>query len=273
VTYTPSHRIHRLCGSLAGLPSGAVSFIDNLIDSGKCGTHDIGLEHVIATIDEGIRVEVLLERGAEKLFRCLASLRKLNEAHIKAVALHFILDCVDREVRAFGYWIGYGKENLLRVLDYCAKRIEDRVRGRDKPRGVIEGPSHSVIPLSPEGYYAALSKFIDDIVSYVHTFTSSYRDTLGKCLELLVEESKVKAQAVGPATVSTGLSELCRKLNIKCVYYVNGIQLPLVLAAGKVYSMLKRGETVRIVSGDGSVDIAVNSLEELLEKLLQLLSS
>lgn len=134
-------------------------------------------------------------------------------------------------------------------------------------------PFSSVISLSPEDCYATLSKFIDDMLSYVHTFTSSHGDTLGKCLELLVEESKVKAQAVGSATLSTELSELCRKLSIKRVYYVNSIQLPLVLAAGKVYSMLKRGEIVRIVSEDGSVDITVNSLEELLEKLLQLLSS
>ena len=62
---------------------------------------------------------------------------------------------------------------------------------------VIEGPFYSVIPLLPKGYYTTLSKFIDDIVSYIYVFTSSYRDTLGKCLELLSRRVRLKHRSRG----------------------------------------------------------------------------
>jgi hypothetical protein len=37
----PSHRVHRLCGALVGLPEDIVAFVDELIDSGRCGAHDV----------------------------------------------------------------------------------------------------------------------------------------------------------------------------------------------------------------------------------------
>jgi hypothetical protein len=184
----PSHRIHRLCRRLIGLPESVVSSVDSLIDGGKCGAHDAGLEDVTAPLrlDGWLEVKILTERGVEALFRCLASSGRVDEAHLKAIALHFLLDIIDRGVKAWGTWIGGDKEELIQR---CVKRVEDRIKGLEgRSRGfVIRPPFPLVLSLSPT-YHEDLSSFIDGLARHVHALVDVHRDVLERCVDLIVEE-------------------------------------------------------------------------------------
>ena len=271
VVSMPSHRIHELCGRLIGLPKDVVSFVDDLIDSGKCGVHDAGLEDVTTPhkFAEGFEVKILLERGVEALFRCLASSGKIDEAHLKAVALHFLLDFIDREVKAWGTWIGNNKEELIK---YCAKRVENRVRGLEKrSRGVVIRPSIPLMPPSPT-YYADLSSFIDSLVHHVHSLVDVHRGALEKCVGLIIEENKSRGVSlIEFAGVAQLLSGLCARLGASGLFYVNSsIPLPLVAATRKAFSELKRGRKVIMASQDWKITIKANSVEDFRERLLQI---
>jgi TusA-related sulfurtransferase len=67
------------------------------------------------------------------------------------------------------------------------------------------------------------------------------------------------------------LKQLCLKRNVRQVLYVNWQPLPVVAAARKVESLLRKGETVTIMTEDRGVVITAGSLEELRSKIAQLL--
>ena len=59
--------------------------------------------------------------------------------------------------------------------------------------------------------------------------------------------------------------------NIRQVLYVSWHPLPVVAAARKVESLLRKGETVTIMTEHGGVVITAGGLEELRSKIAQLL--
>jgi TusA-related sulfurtransferase len=61
------------------------------------------------------------------------------------------------------------------------------------------------------------------------------------------------------------------KRNIRQVLYVSWHPLPVVAAARKVESLLRKGETVTIMTEDRGVAITASSFEELRSKIAQLL--
>ena len=61
------------------------------------------------------------------------------------------------------------------------------------------------------------------------------------------------------------------KRNIRQVFYVSWHPLPVVAAARKVESLLRKGETVTITTEHEGVMITAGSLEELRNKIAQLL--
>ena len=65
----PSHKVHRLCGALVGLPEDVVAFVDKLIDTGKCGAHDVGLEILTERLSEHLDISAALEHGAWRLLK------------------------------------------------------------------------------------------------------------------------------------------------------------------------------------------------------------
>jgi hypothetical protein len=206
VVSMPSHRIHELCGRLIGLPKDVVSFVDDLIDSGKCGVHDAGLEDVTTPhkFAEGFEVKILLERGVEALFRCLASSGKIDEAHLKAVALHLLLDFIDREVKAWGTWIGENKGELVK---YCAKRVEERVRGLERrSRGVVTEPPTPLTLPSPT-HYSDLLSFIDGLVRCVHFLVDVHGDILEKCVELIVGVACSRGSCLSPVRLKRSATD------------------------------------------------------------------
>jgi hypothetical protein len=92
----PSPRIHRLCGFSIGIPEHILRFIDMLIDKeNMCGVHDIGLEVLSVILSKQLNIGAALKHGLPTLMVCLDYHGVLDELHLKAVALHFLLDCVD----------------------------------------------------------------------------------------------------------------------------------------------------------------------------------
>jgi hypothetical protein len=61
------------------------------------------------------------------------------------------------------------------------------------------------------------------------------------------------------------------KRNIRQVLYVSRHPLPVAAAARNVESLLRKGETVTIMTEDGGVVITAGSLEELRSEITQLL--
>jgi hypothetical protein len=49
----PLHHIHKFCASRLGIPEDVVNYVDDLVDSGRCYVHDIGLEDSVIVVDEG----------------------------------------------------------------------------------------------------------------------------------------------------------------------------------------------------------------------------
>jgi len=248
----PSHKVHRLCGALVGLPEDVVAFVDELIDTGKCGAHDVGLEILTKQLSEHLDVSAALEHGARRLLECLQRLGRLDEAHLQAAALHFLLDSADRRMEALGTWAAEADaEGFLRE---CVDWVEDRLRRQ------------------------ALSYFFGEglgeartLVGYMRLLLEEHKAALAQCLEHVVLERKRKGTPpLGPGTLAQLLSELCRRRGAKCLFRVGklGKPLPAAPAAAKAFSMLKRGEAVAIESVDGKVAVAASSLEELIEKLL-----
>jgi hypothetical protein len=58
---------------MIGLPIDVVRYVDVLIDTGKCGKHDIGLEIYSEKLSEELNLEAALELGVRRLFECLGA--------------------------------------------------------------------------------------------------------------------------------------------------------------------------------------------------------
>jgi hypothetical protein len=238
-----------------GLPEDVVAFVDELIDAGRCGAHDVGLEPPTVRLSEHLDISAALEHGAQRLFECLRRLGRLDEAHLQAAALHFLLDSADRRLKSLGTWIA--ETSAERFLEDCVNWVEDKLRVQAYRYFIGEGLG--------EAY---------TLVSYMRLLLEKHRAALARCLHYVVLENRsVGVLRLGPGTLAQLLSELCRKHGAKCLFYVGGCGklLPAAPAAAKAYSLLKRGETVIIKSIDGKIAVTASSPEELLEKLLQLL--
>jgi hypothetical protein len=102
---------------LVGLPEDVVAFVDELIDAGRCGAHDVGLEPPTVRLSEHLDISAALEHGAQRLFECLRRLGRLDEVHLQAAALHFLLDSADRRLKSLGTWIA--EADAERFLEDC----------------------------------------------------------------------------------------------------------------------------------------------------------
>ncbi|MCC6065088.1 MAG: hypothetical protein LM576_03820 [Thermofilum sp.] len=249
----PSHRVHRLCGALVGLPEDVVAFVDELIDSGECGAHDVGLEPPTVRLSEHLDISAALEHGARRLLECLQRLGRLDEAHLQAAALYLLLDSADRRMESLGTWAA--EADAERFLRECVDWVEDRLRRQALSYFFGEGLG--------EAY---------TLVGYMRLLLEKRKAALAQCLEHIVLERRRKGTPpLGPGTLARLLTELCRRRGAKCLFRVGklGKPLPAAPAAAKAFSMLKRGEAVAIESVDGKVAVAASSLKELVEKLLR----
>jgi len=112
----PSHNIHKFCAFLIGLPEDVASHVDIVIDSGTCFVHDVGLEDAVTFINE----EACIVFGVHATIYCLYRDEKLGEDSLKALALHMLLDCIDRKAES-----SHGSEH---AFQRCLNFIENRVR-------------------------------------------------------------------------------------------------------------------------------------------------
>jgi hypothetical protein len=262
----PSHEIHRLCGSSIGLPEDVLGFIDELIDNErKCGVHDVGLEVLSAVLSRQLNISVALEHGLPALAECLEFHGALDEVHLKAVALHFLLDCVDRVMPYFG--TERAREEPEKLLQYCVEKLENEWRTQ-----MYRYFYFNVNEVEP---------YIEDMVERIKSLVRNYKGILEECVGEIANEKEMKAMLKGGerklGSIREGyggltqmLTQLCRKRGVKCILYVNYKPLPVVAAVKKALHLLERGEVVTIMLEDRSV-ITAKSLKELRDKIAQLL--
>jgi hypothetical protein len=219
----PSHKVHQRCGSLVGLPIDVVRYVDVLIDTGKCGKHDIGLEIYSEKLSEELNLEVALELGVRRLFECLGARGRLGEDYLVAAALHFLLDCVDRRMKSLGTLVFEGKAR--EALEDCVEWIDAKLRTQSYRYFFGEGLGE-----------------IDVLVGSMWRLLGEHGVVLERCVDNIVEENRSKqTPEIGSGTITRLLSEVCRKRGIKCLFYVNGKLLPPASAAKKALSLLERG--------------------------------
>ncbi|MCC6014289.1 MAG: hypothetical protein LM564_01120 [Desulfurococcaceae archaeon] len=264
----PSHRVHRLCGSSIGLPDHVLRFIDTLIDKErKCGVHDIGLEVLSVMLSRQLNIGVALDHGLSALVECLELHGVLDELHLRAVALHFLLDCVDREMPYFGTEsAGEEPEKLLR---YCVEKLEERWRTQMR-----------------RYFYFSIDEiesYIEDMVKRIRFLVENYKGVLEECVGEIANEREIKAIVEGggerASIIREGyggllqmLAQLCRMRGVKCILYVNYQPLPVAATVRKALHLLERGGEVTIMLEDRSVEVKAKSLKELRDKVAQLLS-
>jgi hypothetical protein len=262
----PSHKVHRHCGSSIGLPEDVLRFIDELIDNEeKCGVHDIGLEVLSAVLSKQLNISVAMEHGLPALVECLEYHGALDEIHLKAVALHFLLDCVDRVMPSFGTERARGEPDKL--LKYCVGKLENEWRTQMYRYFYL-----NVSEIEP---------YIEDMVERIKSLVRDYEDILEECVGEIAYEKEMKAMLEGgrrkleslregSGDLTQMLTQLCVKRGVKCILYVNYKPLPVAAAVKKALHLLERGEVVNIMLEDRSV-ITAKSLEELRDKIVQLL--
>jgi len=77
----------------------------------------------------------------------------------------------------------------------------------------------------------------------------------------------------GQADLLELLKKLCKKKNLpRCLYYINGQLLPVAAAVKKIMSLLKKNNTIIIMSEYRGIKITASSLKDLREKIIQLLT-
>ncbi|MEM3583546.1 MAG: hypothetical protein QXW42_06355 [Thermofilum sp.] len=249
----PSHRVHQRCGSLIGLPIDVVRHVDVLIDTGKCGKHDIGLEIYTEKLSEELNLEAALELGVRRLFECLGAKGKLGEDYLKAAALHFLLDCVDRRMKSLGTLVFEGKAR--EALEDCIEWIDAKLRTQSYRYFLGEGLGE-----------------IEELVVSMRHLLDEHGAVLERCVDYIAEENRSKeTPEIGSGTIARLLSEVCRRRGIKCLFYVNGKLLPSASAAKKALSPLMKGEKVELVSIEGKIRITANNSEEFFTKIMEIL--
>jgi len=196
----PSHRVHRLCGALVGLPEDVVAFVDKLIDSGECGAHDVGLEILTERLSEHLDISAALEHGARRLLECLQGLGRLDEAHLQAAALHLLLDSADRRMVALGTWAA--EADAERFLRECIDWVEDRLRRQALSYFFGEGLGETYT-----------------LAGYMRLLLEKHKGALVQCLEHVVLERKRKGTPpLGPGTLARLLTELCKRRGAKRLF-------------------------------------------------------
>jgi len=250
----PSHEVHQRCGSMIGLPIDVVGYVDVLIDTGKCGKHDIGLEIYTEKLSEELNLEAAIELGVRRLFECLGAGGRLGEDYLLAAALHFLLDCVDRRMKSLGTLVFEGKAR--EALEDCVEWIDAKLRTQSYRYFFGEGLEE-----------------IDVLVGYMRRLLDERGDVLERCVDYIVEENRSKqTPEIGSGTIAGLLSEVCRRRGIKCLFYVNGKLLPSASAARKALSLLERGEKVELVNAEGKLRITSSCREESFNKIIEILS-
>ena len=171
----PSHRVHRTCAELIGISGDVANFVDRLIDLGRCEAHDVGVRH--PAVDLG-GVQTPAASGAEVLVGCLAMRGRLDGAHLRAAALHHLLDCIDGKVRRYGTALAGDAFDVERVLARCLSEVADRLRDVDM----------YVLPADR----AAAREAAEMLINPLYEIYNNHRDVLRRCVALIAEEDASK---------------------------------------------------------------------------------
>jgi hypothetical protein len=171
----PSHRVHKTCAELIGIPGNMANFVDRLIDLGECETHDVGVRHPAVDLGE-IRIPAV--SGAEVLVGCLAMHGRLDEVHLRAAALHHLLDCVDRKIKRYGTAVADDAFDVERVLARCLSEVADGLRDAEM----------YVLPADR----VAARKAAEMLIKSLYDICNNHKDVLRRCVILIAEENVSK---------------------------------------------------------------------------------
>jgi hypothetical protein len=171
----PSHRVHKTCAELIGIPGNMANFVDRLIDLGECETHDVGVRHPAVDLGE-IRIPAV--SGAEVLVGCLAMHGRLDEVHPRAAALHHLLDCVDGKIKRYGTAVADDAFDVERVLARCLSEVADGLRDAEM----------YVLPADR----VAARKAAEMLIKSLYDICNNHKDVLRRCVILIAEENVSK---------------------------------------------------------------------------------
>jgi hypothetical protein len=261
----PSWRIHNECGRKIGLPEEVVKFIDSHIDT-IWGTHDLGLEMPTAPLENPLGIKsdlrVVLDNGINNLFDRLEEEGRLDEVHLDAVALHILLDSIDRRIKSLGTEDAEQKpkEFLYDSIEWIIEKLETQYN-----RYFLLSDSQGTIKTR-----------INILIKHILSLVKNHERELIECIPSIVKENKEKGRnKVEYGKCTQLLSKLCKKYKVSsCFFSVNGESpLPPASALRRAWSLLEKGETVTIKSIDGKISITASTVEEFVENINKLLES
>jgi len=172
----PSRDAHKFCASVFGLPSSVSLYVDNLIDSGNCFVHDIGLEDTVVISRDGEEAKPVL--GIHALLYCLYRDGRVGEEYLKAFIIHMLLDCVDRKMRSH-----LRKDAIMhRVMQQCIELVENRFNHSLAVLTQVEYHSKLFLPLPPE----TLAPLIQKLLMILQEVTRIEKEKLVQCVEVML---------------------------------------------------------------------------------------
>jgi hypothetical protein len=172
----PAHDAHRFCASVFGLPSSVSLYVDNLIDSGSCFGHDIGLEDTVIVSRGGEEAKPML--GIHALVYCLYR-DGAGEEHLKASIIHILLDCIDRKIRS------HFRKNAVAIhkaLQQCVDFVENRLKHSIAVLKQVEHRNKLFLPLPPE----TLAPLIQKLLLILYEVARIEKEKLMQCVEIML---------------------------------------------------------------------------------------
>ena len=173
----PSRDAHKFCASVFGLPSSVSLYVDNLIDSGNCFVHDIGLEDTVVISRDGEEAKPVL--GIHALLYCFYRDGRVGEEYLKASIIHILLDCVDRKIQ-----LRLRKNAVVvhKVLQQCVDFVENRLKHSLAVLTQVEYRNKLFLPLPPE----TLAPLIQKLLMILQEVARIEKEKLVQCVEVML---------------------------------------------------------------------------------------
>jgi len=170
----PLHHIHKFCASQLGIPEDVVNYVDDLVDSGRCYVHDIGLEDSVIVVDEGDGQRIYIVLGIHGVLHCLYREGRVDDEYLKAFALHILLDCIDRKLRMYRR---VPEDVIAKAVDTCREFVVNRVKISLDTPGTYNTPA-LYLPLPRETLHELTLK----LLNVVQNITATAIDKLKTCI-------------------------------------------------------------------------------------------
>ncbi|MHA1506790.1 MAG: hypothetical protein ACTSR0_06405 [Candidatus Asgardarchaeia archaeon] len=234
----PSWKLHDRWALKIGIPEEISREVNRLIDSG--GRHDLGRSGRRGGIGP---IEVIITTGPRDLLELLEEEFPDDfETALKASALHHLLDRIERMVKEAGY-------EHIEISPELIEIAYDGIKSK-----LLKEYSHALVCDN------ATKIFIDVLKSVKNELLPMSNELTRDIIEEVRRGRK--AEPCGPLYIA----KILKKISVYGIITVDNKPLPLIAAAQKIYSKLRKKSPVRvnIRTKKGFESLKLSRIEDLL---------